>query len=57
LMGNQVRMPREMVCRLTTLRQVNLYAWLIPLGHPWKWIMDNEHELLDPKFKRKPGQN
>lgn len=52
----EVRMPRADVCKIKTLRMMNLFCWLIPLGHDWKWIMDKAPILLDPKFKRKPGQ-
>jgi len=49
--------PKDMVYRIRGLRQMNLHSWLILImGHPWKWVFDNEHILLDPKFKRKPGQ-
>lgn len=52
----EVKMPATHVRTIKTGRQMNLYAWLLSLGHPWKWIADNEVELIDPKFKRKPGQ-
>jgi len=50
-------MPQEEIAKITTLRQMNLYTWLIiVMGHPWRWVMDNEETLIDPKFKRAPGQ-
>jgi len=50
-------MPKDMVYRLRSLRQMNLYSWLVGvLGHEWKWVMDNEEILIDKNFKRKPGQ-
>ena len=50
-------MPQLEVAKITTLRQANLYSWLVLImGHEWRWVMDNEETLLDPKFKRKPGQ-
>jgi hypothetical protein len=51
-----VKMPEDQVCKLRTGRQMNLYCWLLALGHPWKFIVDNEATLIDPHFKRKPGQ-
>lgn len=52
----EVRMPRAEVAKVTSLRFMNLISWLIPLGHTWRFILDNKEELLDPKFKRKEGQ-
>ncbi len=49
--------PWDMLARIKSLRQMNLYIWLICImGHPHKWVFDNEHILIDPKFKRDPGQ-
>lgn len=49
--------PNDILYTLKTLRQVNLYTWLvIIMGHPAKWVKDHEETLLDPKFKRAPGQ-
>lgn len=50
-------MPQIEVAKIKSLRVMNLYIWLvIIMGHPYKWVMDNEQELVDRKFKRKPGQ-
>jgi hypothetical protein len=49
--------PYDMIFRIKRLRQMNLWIWLICImGHPYKWVADNEHILIDPKFKRDPGQ-
>jgi len=49
--------PWDILARLKTLRQINLYVWLIcVMGHEWRFVADNEVTLLDPKFKRAPGQ-
>lgn len=52
----EIKMPADHVMTIRTSRQMNLYAWLLALGHPWKWIADNEAVLIAKDFKRKPGQ-
>ena len=49
--------PPDMVYRIRSLRQINLWVWLvIIMGHEWRWVADNEHILIRKDFKRKPGQ-
>jgi len=49
--------PYDMIFRIKSLRQMNLHIWLICImGHPYKWVFDNEHILIDKNFKRAPGQ-
>lgn len=51
-------MPKEYIQHITTLRQMNLYTWLVfNMNHTdYKWIRDHEHILLAKDFKRAPGQ-
>lgn len=49
-------MPNSELQRLRTLRQVNLYTWMvIILKNPWKMTRAREHELIDPDFKIPDG--
>jgi hypothetical protein len=52
----EIKMPADQVMKITTSREMNLFSWLLALGHPWDWIVDNKAVLLDKNFKRKPGQ-
>lgn len=50
------KVPADQVRKIITSRQMNLWVWLLALGHPWKFIADNEAALIAKDFKREPGQ-
>lgn len=46
-------MPSDRIERLATIRQMNLYIWLVTvMQHPWQFVADNEEELLKPKIDK-----
>lgn len=46
-------MPRDKINTITTLRQMNLFIWLVTvMQHPWQFVMDNQIELLKPKIDK-----